>query len=564
MRPPHRDLLSLALLPLLPVIGFTATTQTPIKNLIVVVGENTSFDTLFATFQPVNGASVKNLLSAGIVDVQGNPGPAYASAQQVSPVTNGVFDVNYPVGTPIKNLPRPYARADKGAPKKLDEKLPLDLPAGPFQITKYRDYTDYTDSNPVHRFFQMWQQVNAGRNNLFLWAGLSSGEGAKDRKAPEKGSYYGSEALGFYNMAAGDVPYFKQLAQQYALADNYHQAVMGGTMPNYYFLATGDLARYLEDGKVATPPELQIENPEPVDGTPNWYTNSGYRAGSYVSCADEAQPGVAAIKKYLKSQPYAALNGGNCEPGTFYLVNNYGSPYTFRGGKKTPAPNQLLGTVQTTPTLGTQLQSAGISWKWYHGGREGAGVKKGEYSSDTDPLTFSKAVMESPLIKQLQGDDDFFVDVGKGLPAVSFISPPLSQTGHPHYGSPANFEAYVKRIVETVQAHPQLWAQTAILVTYDEGGGYFDSGYVQPIDFFGDGTRVPMIAVSKWAKTGHVEHAYYDHASIHKFIQRNWGLKPLSARTRDNLPNPVHSKNAYVPDNRPAIGDLFELFDFKR
>ena len=566
--PTHRHRRStfamLALLALLPALGLAAEPQTPIKNLIVIVGENTSFDTLFATFQPAKGAGVKNLLSAGIVDAQGNPGPAYASALQLSATTSGVYDVNYLKGTPIKTLPRPYARAEKGAPKRLDEKIPLDLPAGPYQITKYHGYADYTDSNPVHRFFQMWQQVNAGRSNLFLWAGLSSGEGAKDRKAPEKGSYYGSEAMGFYNMAAGDVPYFKQLAQQYALADNYHQAVLGGTMPNYWFLASGDLARYLDDGKVATPPALQIENPEPVAGTANWYTNSGYSAGSYVACADEAQPGVAAIKRYLKTLPYAVLNGGNCEPDTFYLVNNYASPYTFRGGKKTAAPNQLLATVQTAPTIATQLQSAGVSWKWYHGGRDGTGVKRGQYSSDTDPLTFSSQVMESPLAKQLQGDDDFFADTSKGLPAVSFISPPLAQTGHPHHGSPAHFEAYVKKVVDTVQANPELWAQTAILVTYDESGGYFDSGFVQPIDFFGDGPRVPMIAVSKWAKAGHVEHAYYDHASIHKFIQRNWGLKPLSTRTRDNLPNPVHSQDPYVPDNRPAIGDLFELFDFKR
>ncbi len=540
-----------------------AQTTTPIKHLIVVVGENTSFDTLFATYQAPQGSSVRNLLSAGIVDAQGNPGPAYAKAVQKYPVTDGKFGVDHPQTTPYKALPRPYARVEKGAPKRLDDKVPADLPAGPFQITQYRAYTDYTDSNPVHRFFQMWQQINGGRNDLFLWAGLTSGEGAKDKKDPSRGTYYGSESMGFYNMAAGDVPYFKQLAQQYAISDNYHQAVMGGTMPNYFFLAHGDVARYQEDGKAATPPELQIENPEPAAGTANWYTNSGYSAGSHVACADESQPGVNAIRGYLKKLPYKTFNDGNCESGAYYLVNNYASPYTFKGTKKNPAPNQLLGTIQTIPNIATQLQAAGVSWKWYHGGRDGSSVKKGEYASDTDPLTFSKQVMESGLSRQLQGDADFFADIDKGLPAVSFISPPLSQTGHPHYGSPANFENYVKSIVDKVQANPKVWEQTAILITYDEGGGYFDSGYVQAVDFFGDGTRIPMIAVSKWARSGHVDHSYYDHASIHKFIQRNWGLKPLSSRSRDNLPNPVHSADAYVPDNRPAVGDLMNLFQFK-
>jgi phospholipase C len=125
-----------------------------------------------------------------------------------------------------------------------------------------------------------------------------------------------------------------------------------------------------------------------------------------------------------------------------------------------------------------------------------------------------------------------------------------------------DFEAFVEDVVNRVQANPKVWAETAILVTTDEGGGYYDSGYVQPVDFFGDGTRIPLIAISPYAKPGFVDHTYGDHASILKFIERNWGLKPLSVRSRDNLPNPVMSENAYVPANAPAVGDLMALFDF--
>jgi len=99
--------------------------------------------------------------------------------------------------------------------------------------------------------------------------------------------------------------------------------------------------------------------------------------------------------------------------------------------------------------------------------------------------------------------------------------------------------------------------------TFDEGGGYYDSGYVQPLDFFGDGTRIPLIAVSPYAKGGHISHDYTDHVSILKFIERNWGLAPVTTRSRDNFPNPVvNEDNPYVPLNTPAIGDLFDLFDF--
>src|SRR5438270_911734 len=81
----------------------------------------------------------------------------------------------------------------------------------------------------------------------------------------------------------------------------------------------------------------------------------------------------------------------------------------------------------------------------------------------------------------------------------------------------------------------------------DEGGGYWGSGFFQPIDFFGDGPRIPFIAVSKYSRGGKIVHAYADHASVVKFIERNWHLKPLTARSRDNLPNPVMSlNNPYV------------------
>jgi phospholipase C len=66
-----------------------------------------------------------------------------------------------------------------------------------------------------------------------------------------------------------------------------------------------------------------------------------------------------------------------------------------------------------------------------------------------------------------------------------------------------------------------------------------------------------------FSKGGHISHSYTDHVSILKFIERNWDLKPLTGRSRDNLPNPHSDEdNPYVPKNSPAIGDLFDLFDF--
>lgn len=173
--------------------------------------------------------------------------------------------------------------------------------------------------------------------------------------------------------------------------------------------------------------------------------------------------------------------------------------------------------------------------------------------------------MTTALKSNLVGLPVFYDDVKNGtLPAVSFIKPNILLDSHPGTSTPPLFEAFVKKIVDTVQQNPDIWKETAIFITFDESGGYYDSGYIQPIDFFGDGPRTVMIAVSPFARQGYVDHTYGDHASILKFIERNWGLRPLSARSRDNLPNPIAFPwRPYFPLNSPAIGDLMGMFDFR-
>jgi len=159
---------------------------------------------------------------------------------------------------------------------------------------------------------------------------------------------------------------------------------------------------------------------------------------------------------------------------------------------------------------------------------------------------------------------DFFAAVDSGtLPAVSFVKPDSLLDGHPASSKLDLFEGMLKKIVDHLTANPELFASTALMVTFDEGGGYYDSGYIQPLDFFGDGPRIPLLIVSPFTKGGHISHDYTDHVSILNFIERNWDLEPLTGRSRDNFPNPKsdHS-NPYVPKNSPAIGDLFDLFDF--
>jgi phospholipase C len=180
-------------------------------------------------------------------------------------------------------------------------------------------------------------------------------------------------------------------------------------------------------------------------------------------------------------------------------------------------------------------------------------------------LQYSTSIMTNPGLVSTHIKDtvDLYSEIEAGtLPAVSYVKPSGLVDGHPASSKLDLFEGFVKKIVDEVQANPKLWESTAIFVTFDEGGGYYDSGYVQPVDFFGDGTRVPLIVVSAHTIPGHISHTYNDHVSILKFIERNWSLQPLTDRSRDNLPNPKASSNPYVPKNSPAIGDLWDLFDF--
>ncbi|WP_232823554.1 alkaline phosphatase family protein [Dyella sp. C9] len=591
-------------------------TNTPIKHVILLIGENRTFDHVFATYTPPKGQQVNNLLSEGIVNADGTPGPNFAAARQWQASNNGKYSVAPTHTSAFAVLPQmntgsaptqaPFASAAQaqavepgledadytelanggtGLPKdSLDTRFPAQLPNGPVDMHASISYDDYANS-PVHRFFQMWQQLDCSvsaateknpsgcRADLFPWVETTVGAGTNGKAQAagftDESTGEGSTAMQFLNMAQGDAPYFQQLAQTYTLSDNFHQSVMGGTGANHIMLGFGDLIYYADsNGEPAVPPSNQIEDPDAQAGTNNWYTQDGYSGGSYVDCSDDTQPGIAAVKDYLKSLPYHTFHGTDCRKGAYYLVNNYNPGYL---GDGTAAP---LGSTQYTipPTrqenLALLLNRHHVTWKYYGEGWSG-GTEAGEagtFCNICDPFLYSTQVMTNPKLRANNQDiNDLYNDIQNDtLPAVAIAKPDGILDGHPASSKLDLFEGYVKKIVDMAKANPKVWADTVIMVTFDEGGGYYDSGYVQPIDFFGDGTRIPLLVISQYSEGGRVVHTYYDHVSFDKFVEANWGLhETISGRSRDNLPNPVsRSSNPYVPLNAPAIGNLMNMFDF--
>jgi phospholipase C len=576
---------------------------------------------LFATYVPPSADSIHNLPSEGIIRADGSPGQQSARAKQFTTgaMTSYFIGVSAQQKTAYQTLPPATLN---GAPNKASATSPpfnlppaelaaiepslepddlvllttgatgaagttgpdarvtndLSLANGSFQLTgKSLPYDSYT-GDTTHRFYQMWQQSDCTQqamsrvnlsgclNDLYPFV-ITTYAGP----AADKG---GSNSMAFYNMQGGDAPLLKRLADEYTLADNYHQPAQGGTGMQHVFLGTGDDV-YWSDGQghPAVPPAAIIANPNPKAGTNNQYlVDANFSNCSAVFTA----PGVLPIVRYLGTLPYEV--GSNCDAGHYYLLDNTNPGFLPNGAIDT----QGIASGASIPpssvrTIGDALNDKSISWAYYgdaynaavnlaNGSTNPADAIGATYCNICNFESYATSIMGNPTQRSLHIKDatDFFAALQNGtLPAVSFVKPDGLLDGHPASSKVDLFEGMLQKILDTLDANPDLKADTALFVTVDEGGGYYDSGFIQPLDFFGDGPRIPLIVVSSYSTGGHVVHSYSDHVSILKFIERNWRLDPLTNRSRDNLPNPrTERDDPCVPTNSPAIGDLFDMFNF--
>jgi len=620
-----------------------AKTATPIKHVIVLIGENRTFDHVFATYVPKSEDSVSNLLSKGIITAQGKPSKHFSKAAQfqaVSPFKTKYFisldkdekapyDIlpaptlnfspspatgeppPFPAGTPAAFLASIEPSLENGDLNLLTTgasgaaqtaELPDfdsrinnfdNLQNGPFPLEGANlPYDSYT-GDTTHRLFEMWQQSdcnikNATKHNpsgclndLYPFV-ITTYTGEIDpfsfpiaNQVDDNG---GGNSMAFYNVQAGDAPVLKSLADQYSMSDNFHQSFMGGTGANHVMLGSGDAIFWSNGNGIPTTPPSHIANPDPLPGSDNQYTVDINFDGNFTECGNPSQPGIAPIRDYLASLPYHP--DPKCQPGHFYMINN-DSPGFLPDGTVDSSGIKSGGSIPpvNTRTIGEALNEKNISWAYY-GGAYNAAIAFQHDPHNPSPLvqigraycnicnfeSYATAIMGDTAQRTAHIKDatDFFAAIDdETLPAVSFVKPDGLLDGHPASSKLDLFEGMVKKTIDHLTARPDLFANTALIITFDEGGGYYDSGYIQPLDFFGDGPRIPLLVVSPFTRGGHINHTYTDHVSILKFIERNWNLKPLTKRSRDNFPNPVADEdNPYVPLNSPALGDLFDLFHF--
>ena len=290
----------------------------------------------------------------------------------------------------------------------------------------------------------------------------------------------GGTTMGYYERAA--IPVQWRLAEEFVLLDHYFQGIHGGSFANHFYLIAATLATYPE-APLAVKAQLEPD-------------------GSLVKDGDVDPEG--------------------------YVVNNLDPPYPPQ------RVANILDVPQTAPTIADRLDAGGVPWRWYATGW-GAGVDavKQGLVPHHNPFQYVKRIMESPEERAHIRDASEFVKALRegGLPAVAFVKPHARQNAHAVSSTVGAGDRWIGDMVKAIMAS-RYWSRVAVVITYDEGGGWFDHVPPPVVDRFGLGTRVPALIVSPYAKRGIVAHSQYDHASILKFIEWRFGLEPLTERDR--------------------------------
>jgi phospholipase C len=186
---------------------------------------------------------------------------------------------------------------------------------------------------------------------------------------------------------------------------------------------------------------------------------------------------------------------------------------------------------QTLPNIGERLSDAGVTWVWYSYGWEDALAGTAFEGQHPVPTYFKKyAVGTRESTQHVKDESDFLASLDKKtLPAVSFVIQVAPYDEHPAHSPVQESEKHIVDLIEAVKRSPE-WENTAIIVTYDDFGGWYDHVAPPEGDRWGPGGRVPMLVISPYARKGYIDHTMYNTTSILKFIEWRYGLKPLAER----------------------------------
>jgi phospholipase C len=175
------------------------------------------------------------------------------------------------------------------------------------------------------------------------------------------------------------------------------------------------------------------------------------------------------------------------------------------------------------PSIASEADAAGVSWRFYTGTIYGDGGLWSAYQADRKIFNgpdWTADVINPPA--------QFLTDIDNGeLANITWITPTYKASDHPGLNA-SDGPAWVASLVNAIGTS-KFWKSTAIFVIWDDWGGWFDP--VQPPfeDYDGLGFRVPLIMISPYARKAYVTHVQYETSSVLRYIENNFGLAPMAA-----------------------------------
>nr|WP_249173859.1 acid phosphatase [Burkholderia sp. AU19243] len=467
-----------------------------VRHIVVIYAENRSFANLYGDF----------------------PGVQYPLSD-VRPEHAQQLDRDGK--TPLPVLPKiwgglvPQAQEVDGKRYAIAERDIDKLPNAPFRIA---DAQGKPLPNGVitrdlwHRFYQNQMQIAGGRNNQFAaWADS------------------GGLVMGHYRNSA-DTLRLWNLARQYTLCDNFFMAAFGGSWLNHMFLISAQPPIYPDAHKHPHAAKLLSK----VDGDDPAGTRLALAADSPASALD--------------GPPKFAVDGPLTPDG--YGVNTMAPPYQpsyvpppdpGNAAYADPSDHRVI-PPQVHATIGDRLSEKNVDWAWYSGAwqyalehRDTGTVPDFQYHHQPFNYFANYAPGTEARRRHLRdaglggepSTNRFIADIDAGrLPAVAFYKPQGNLNMHAGYADVESGDRHIAHVIERIRRGPQ-WANTVIVMTHDENGGWWDHVAPPVGDRWGPGSRIPALVISPFAKKGYVDHTMYDTNSILRFISRVHGLAPL-------------------------------------
>jgi phospholipase C len=174
-----------------------------------------------------------------------------------------------------------------------------------------------------------------------------------------------------------------------------------------------------------------------------------------------------------------------------------------------------------------------------------------------NPLPWFTTVRKNGQLGNIQPLDALMRDARNGtLPQVAWVTPNGAVSEHPPSAVSAG-QAYVTRLVNAIMRGPN-WKSTAIFLTWDDWGGFYDHVAPPVVDGNGYGLRVPGLVISPFARAGYIDHQTLSFDSYAKFIEDDF----LGGQRLDPVTDGRSDPRPYVRENAPILGDLARDFDF--